>query len=109
MISESYEDTLFDSPVSDGIAIAQRAAGDPKQGQVRVLNQEYWLLREVRLAAQVVRQVTQSKEELFAVAYHRHNRGVATVTAKRLGKLLMSLARTTRQTRSRRAPAFRPR
>lgn len=98
MISESYEDALFGSPVSDGMAIAQRAADDPKQGHVRVLNQEYWLLREVRLAAQVVRQVTQSKEELFAVAYHRQDRGVPTVSAKRLGKLLMSLERTTRQT-----------
>lgn len=98
MISESYEDALFASPVSDGMAIAQRDLDDPKKGHVRVRNEEYWLLREVRLVAQVVRTVTQSKEELFAVAYHRHNRGVATVSAKRLGKLLMSLERTTRQT-----------
>lgn len=98
MISENYEKTLFDSPVSDGIAIAHRDPNDPRQGSIRVLNEEFLLLRQVRHAAQVVRQVAQSKDVLFAVAYHRHDGGVPTVAARRLGKLLMSLTRTTRQT-----------
>ncbi len=89
MISDAYEKALFESPVSDRLALAQ-AQSDSARGSTRVYTQEFDLLRNLRTAARVVRAVVGSTDTLFDLVVRRHRGRVTVVHATRMGAALMT-------------------
>ncbi len=91
MISIGYEKALFDSPVSDRRAIAHSDQSDPGHSTFKVRNEEFDLLRGLRRAARVVKQVVDSKENLFNVVPGWRPKGVLRIEATHLGSRFMTL------------------
>jgi hypothetical protein len=93
MISEGYEKAIFDSPVSDRLALTE-APDKTAHGSTRVITEEFDLLRNVRNAARIVKAVVESTDTLFGVVVRRHL-GRTVVHATRMGAALMNLSRMT--------------
>lgn len=89
MISAGYEKTLFDSPVSDRLALGQPVLGGSKAR--RVATREFVLLCDLRWAACKLREVVESKGPLFKVTTRKHLRNALAVEPTKLGAALLNL------------------
>jgi hypothetical protein len=89
MISDGYEKAIFDSPVSERYSLAERKPQEAGDGAIRVVTQEFDLLRDLRRAARTVKLVVESSETLFNAVARRT--GVLRIQPTRLGLALMAL------------------